>query len=112
MCGHNGEFDDPMTGKCVICADDPSPTERMSMELPARIGTIDVDLNVLAQLLRFPHNVRIVRGCEARPGAIRLVIENPEFDEVQPGQPIPEYHAMADCRWTWIKLKKDEVPNG
>lgn len=27
MCGHNGEFDDPMTGKCVICADDPSPKE-------------------------------------------------------------------------------------
>lgn len=27
MCKHNGEFDDPMTGKCVICADDPSPKE-------------------------------------------------------------------------------------
>lgn len=25
MCGHNGEFDDPMTGKCVICAGDPGP---------------------------------------------------------------------------------------
>lgn len=27
MCKHNGEFDDPMTGKCVICADDPIPKE-------------------------------------------------------------------------------------
>lgn len=25
MCKHNGEFDDPMTGKCVICAGDPGP---------------------------------------------------------------------------------------
>lgn len=27
MCKHNGEFSDPLTGKCVICADDPSPKE-------------------------------------------------------------------------------------
>lgn len=81
------------------------------MELPARIGTVDVDLNVLAQRLPLPHNVRIVRGCEARPGAIRLVIENPEFEEVQLGQPIPEYDAVVTYCWTWVEPKKDKVVN-
>lgn len=81
------------------------------MELPVRIGTIDVDLIVLAQLLRFPGNVRIVRVDEARPGKVRLVIENLDFEEVQPGEPIPEYDAAVDYYWTWIKLKKDEVSN-
>lgn len=27
MCKHNGEFSDPLSGNCVICADDPSPKE-------------------------------------------------------------------------------------
>lgn len=27
MCRHNGEFDDPMTGQCVICAGDPVSEE-------------------------------------------------------------------------------------
>lgn len=73
------------------------------MELPARVGTIDIDVKLLERLLQFPQNVRIVSAS----GAIRLLVENLEFDEVQPGEPTPRYTAEVFNCWRWKKIKEE-----
>jgi hypothetical protein len=79
------------------------------MKLPARVGVISVDPELLAKLIYFPPGVRIV-GCGWLPGAVQIIIENLEFEEVQPGDEIPGYEARAYYRWDWARIKPQNLP--
>lgn len=69
-----------------------------------RIGILEVDAKLLAVLLQLPWNARIVG-----PDTIKLTIENPDFKEVQPNQPIPQYSVEKTFRWVWTEVSNGEI---